>query len=371
MGRKSPLEDEFYNSLIYKNLNDVGGKVAQGIGKAVEEVGKAIGNNAKGGYNPVQPPPGQNPPPNAPPPSYNPPPKRSGGYTQDSSGNYRYVPPKNPGGGPAPQQGWSPKPPPANWQPGANRQAGVRPVPPPKPIKFKKKGYGGRRFLFTAAVACLAVAFIPLNGPALFAASIASAIGGYFLSRLVFRDWSRKKPVQEPQTVPQAAPRPAERPVEKTDRKRSDTGNPELDKIIDEGNDYIEKLRKANDSIADEGISGSIDRMEKACEGIFAYVKDRPEKVPQIKRFLNYYLPTTLKLLGSYEKLSRQAVKGENISATMFDIEGMMQTIATAFEKQLDGLFGDEAMDIQADIAVFESILQQEGLKNDGQVQLK
>ena len=80
---------------------------------------------------------------------------------------------------------------------------------------------------------------------------------------------------------------------------------------------------------------------------------------------MNYYLPTTLKLLTSYEKMDRQAVKGENISATMFDVEGMMETIATAFEKQLDTLFGSEAMDIQADIEVFETILTQEGLKED------
>ena len=80
---------------------------------------------------------------------------------------------------------------------------------------------------------------------------------------------------------------------------------------------------------------------------------------------MNYYLPTTLKLLTSYEELDRQAVKGENISSTMFDIEGMMETIATAFEKQLDTLFGTEAMDIQADIEVFETILTQEGLKED------
>lgn len=80
---------------------------------------------------------------------------------------------------------------------------------------------------------------------------------------------------------------------------------------------------------------------------------------------MNYYLPTTIRLLASYDKLSRQRVKGENIQKTMFEIEGMMETIAAAFEKQLDSLFGDDAMDIAADISVMESILKQEGLSDD------
>ena len=90
-----------------------------------------------------------------------------------------------------------------------------------------------------------------------------------------------------------------------------------------------------------------------------------PEKAAEIRRFMNYYLPTTLKLLNSYDKLSRQRVKGENIQKTMFEIEGMMETIAGAFEKQLDSLFDDDALDIAADISVMESILKQEGLSGE------
>lgn len=154
------------------------------------------------------------------------------------------------------------------------------------------------------------------------------------------------------------------RKEEEEEKKKRSTGNEELDRIIEEGDEYIEKLRKANVAIEHEGISESIDRMERAARDIFDFVKEHPSEIPEIKKFMNYYLPTTLKLLASYEKLSRQSVKGENIQGAMFDIEGMMQTIATAFEKQLDFLFSAEVMDLQADITVFESILEQEGLKD-------
>ena len=86
--------------------------------------------------------------------------------------------------------------------------------------------------------------------------------------------------------------------------------------------------------------------MEKASADIFRFIAEHPEKATQIRKFMNYYLPTTLKLLNSYQRLSRQSARGETITSTMFNIAGMMHTVADAFEKQLDSLFGDEALDI-------------------------
>lgn len=143
------------------------------------------------------------------------------------------------------------------------------------------------------------------------------------------------------------------------------TGNVELDKMIAEGDAAVKTMRTLNDSIQDEKISAQIDRLETVSRKIFDYVKDHPEKLPQIRKFMSYYLPTTLKLLRSYDELSRQGVSGQNITGTMEKVEGMMSSIVQAFEKQLDSLFGDEAMDISTDITVLENMMVREGLAAD------
>ena len=143
------------------------------------------------------------------------------------------------------------------------------------------------------------------------------------------------------------------------------TGNPELDKMIADGEGAIKAMRALNDSIQDEKISGQIDRLEEVSTRIFQYVKDNPAKLPQIRKFMSYYLPTTIKLLTAYDQMSRQGVAGQNITGTMEKVEGMMSSIVLAFEKQLDSLFGDEAMDISTDITVLENMMVREGLVED------
>ena len=92
---------------------------------------------------------------------------------------------------------------------------------------------------------------------------------------------------------------------------------------------------------------------------------EHPKKLPQIRKFLNYYLPTTLKILNAYDRMGAAGVSGENIDGTMDRIEGMMGTVVQAFDRQLDALFGDEALDISTDITVLENLLAQEGLSGD------
>ncbi len=143
------------------------------------------------------------------------------------------------------------------------------------------------------------------------------------------------------------------------------TGNAELDKMIADGKLAIGEMKRLNDSIEDAAISAKIDRLEEISGKIFAQVKAEPKKLPQIRKFMNYYLPTTLKLLNAYDRMSTQGVKGENISGTMQRVETMMDTIVQAFEKLLDSLFGAEALDISTDITVLDNMMAREGLVDD------
>ena len=152
------------------------------------------------------------------------------------------------------------------------------------------------------------------------------------------------------------------KPQEKKEEKEKPTGNPQLDKMIADGKKALSELRRLDENIEDEKISASIRRMEEACEKIFQQVKQEPEKLPQIRKFMDYYLPTALKILNAYDRMGSLGVEGENISGTMQRVENMMDTIVKAFEKQLDALFGSEALDISTDITVLENMMAREGL---------
>ena len=143
------------------------------------------------------------------------------------------------------------------------------------------------------------------------------------------------------------------------------TGDPALDKMIRDGSLALEEMKRLDESIEDERISQAIRRLEQASQAIFQQVRESPEKLPQIRKFMDYYLPTTLKLLNAYDRMSSVGVGGENIDSTKERVEAIMDTIVAAFEKQLDGLFGAEAMDVSADITVLETMLAREGLAGD------
>ena len=197
--------------------------------------------------------------------------------------------------------------------------------------------------LYAAAVTWLLYALLfPLYRlPHFLLAAAAAAVVGV-VARLFCRDTVEEVP-EEPET----------------------TGNEELDKMIADGKKAITEMKRLDDNIADPAISSQIVRLQQLAGKIFAQVEQNPEKLPQIRKFMNYYLPTTLKILNAYDRMGEQGVSGENITSTMQKVEGMMSTIITAFEKQLDSLFGSEAMDISTDMVVLENMMAREGLTDD------
>lgn len=138
--------------------------------------------------------------------------------------------------------------------------------------------------------------------------------------------------------------------------------SPEIRRSIAEGREFVSKIKLANIAILKEEITVKLDRLEKVTGKIFDYVEIHPEKFDEIKKFIDYFLPTTLKLLDGYRKLDSQVVQGENILNSKKEIERTIDTINLAFENLLDDLFQDMTMDISTDISVLETMLAQEGL---------
>ena len=122
----------------------------------------------------------------------------------------------------------------------------------------------------------------------------------------------------------------------------------------------LRAIRSANDRIADPMLSEKIDHLETVAGKIFREVEEHPEKQQQAATFLNYYLPTTLKLLDSYAKFEEAGIEGENLSRAQERIEETMDALIKGFDKQLDDLYRNEAMDIDSDIRVMENMLRRD-----------
>ena len=122
----------------------------------------------------------------------------------------------------------------------------------------------------------------------------------------------------------------------------------------------LRKIRRANDAIADPGLSAKIDRLEEITARIFRAVEEDPKKAGRIDTFLNYYLPTTQKLLDSYAEFEAAGVEGENLRQAKGRIESTMDAIVRGFEHQLDELYKADALDVDSDIRVMETMLRRD-----------
>ncbi len=145
-------------------------------------------------------------------------------------------------------------------------------------------------------------------------------------------------------------------------RATADAG---VQEVLDRGNAFIVQIRACNNAIPGEEISKKISRMETIVQRIFQRAEQCPEIVPGLKKMMDYYLPMTVKLLNAYADMDTQPVQGNNIQASKREIEQTLDTLNLAFEKLLDEMFSDTAMDISSDISVLHTLLAQEGLAGD------
>lgn len=145
----------------------------------------------------------------------------------------------------------------------------------------------------------------------------------------------------------------------------------EVKKVIEEGDRYIEEIRRSNDAIPGVEISNKIYHMENVILRIFQRVEQHPELIQDLHKFMDYYLPTTVKLLNAYEELDKQSLEGENIKTAKREIENTLDTINVAFENLLDSFYKETAWDVSADISVLKTMLAQEGLTEEKKFQRK
>lgn len=145
-----------------------------------------------------------------------------------------------------------------------------------------------------------------------------------------------------------------------------DTGDTELDEAILQGREAVKKLRHFNDQIPDAAMSDALLDLETTTAKIFQQLAADKRQLKRCRQFLNYYLPTTIRLLEQYVRLQELHLQdGENVAEAMEKIRGAIAAIRKSFHRQLDSLFARDVVDITAEISVMEQMLQRQGLADD------
>lgn len=140
---------------------------------------------------------------------------------------------------------------------------------------------------------------------------------------------------------------------------------PQVDPILEEGRKALSEMGRLYSAIGNPEVKEKINEIMRITDKITQDAIDDPSDIPQIKKFLNYYLPTTIKLLNAYDRMSDQGISGENLDKSMKNITDMLDEAILAFQKRLDSLFANQALDIETDIKVMNTMLAREGLAGE------
>ncbi len=147
--------------------------------------------------------------------------------------------------------------------------------------------------------------------------------------------------------------------------------SPEVSAILAEGNRALSAMGRLYMSIKDPEVRGKIHEIMRITDKIAQDAISDPSDIPQIKKFMNYYLPTTIKLLNAYDRMSAQGIEGEILDKSMKSINDMLDTAIEAYKKRLDSLFANQALDIETDIQVMNTMLAREGLSGGKDFEVK
>lgn len=229
----------------------------------------------------------------------------------------------------------------------------------PKPKKKKKSVSPIYTFALTWLVLSLIFPLHKIWG-LLFTVALCSCAA--FIAGRISARHSAKEEVQEPE-VNQAGVKPA------APEKKS--YGPEIDPILEEGNRALSEMGRLYMSIKDVEVRQKINEIMRITDKITQDAIEDPSDIPQIKKFMNYYLPTTIKLLNAYDRMSAQGIEGENLDKSMKNINEMLDAAIVAYKKRLDSLFANQALDIETDIEVMNTMLAREGLSGGSDFKIK
>ena len=199
---------------------------------------------------------------------------------------------------------------------------------------------------------------MPLDKPwAVLATSAVSVLVAFLLGRFSSKKGqnnstdSKSADQQNSKSAPNAEPRKSY--------------GPEVDPIIQEGNRALSEMGRLYMSIKDPEVRKKINEIMRITDKIMQDAIADPKDIPQIKKFMNYYLPTTIKLLNAYDRMSSLGIEGENLDKSMKSINEMLDAAIVAYKKRLDALFENQALDIETDIEVMNTMLAREGLSGN------
>ncbi|MBQ4043264.1 MAG: 5-bromo-4-chloroindolyl phosphate hydrolysis family protein [Clostridia bacterium] len=162
-----------------------------------------------------------------------------------------------------------------------------------------------------------------------------------------------------------------EQKAESSAQTQTDSAPEETEVDMTDPSSILKRIRCLDEEIQDEKVSERIRRIETVTGNIFAYVQEKPEKQKQLRMFMNYYMPTTLKLLESYSRIERVGVTGQNMKDAKEKIEQILELLVSGFEQQFDQLYKAESLDIHSDIEVLEQMMKKDGLHGSGDFDIR
>lgn len=228
-----------------------------------------------------------------------------------------------------------------------------------KNSNFNRKS-GGTGFLITAGIIFLALKGLPglLLGVVIGAGvgAIASIVGKK-LDTTTHNKRDREREAQEEILRKQEEERRRREEASKIPL----TGNQQADAVILKGQDMLNTIRDENIVITDETLTAQMNTLSDKCYQIFRTVSDEPSKASHVRKFMNYYLPTTLKVLANYRLMQQRGVSYQDMSQARDSAVRCMDMVLTACQKQIDALHKENMLDISTDIDVMEQMLKRDG----------